>query len=221
MPLGADAFGLQVEKLENCYHNSESYKKIFEHMQGKPVYVTNYAHTSNQEKTYDEIAEELVGLAESGATLCDVMGDFFDKHPEELTDNNKAIDKQMKLIEKLHNAGAEVLMSSHVLKFTPAERVVEIAHEQVRRGADIVKIVTGAESMEQQIENLRIAHLLKKELKVPYLFLSGGESRILRRIGPMLGCSMYLCVLEHDELSTKAQPVLKNLKAMYENFNRE
>ena len=62
----------------------------------------------------------------------------------------------MKLIDDLHERGAEVLMSSHILKYTPAERVLEIALEHQRRGADICKIVTGAETMEQQIENLKI-----------------------------------------------------------------
>ena len=75
-----------------------------------------------------------------------------------------AIKKQMELIDKLHKCGAEVLMSSHVLKFTPAERVLEIAREHERRGADICKIVTGAENTEQQIENLRIINLLKENL---------------------------------------------------------
>jgi 3-dehydroquinate dehydratase len=81
------------------------------------------------------------------------MGDMFCPHPEELTDAPDAIKKQTELIDLLHSKGAEVLMSSHVLKFTPAERVLEIALEQKRRGADIIKIVTGADSMEQQLEN--------------------------------------------------------------------
>lgn len=50
--------------------------------------------------------------------------------------------------------------------------------EHKRRGADISKIVTAAENMEQQIENLRITNLLKQELGIPFLFLSGGESTI-------------------------------------------
>ena len=103
-------------------------------------------------------------------------------------------------------------MSSHIMKFTPAERVLEIALEQQRRGADICKIVVGAESMEQQIENLRIATLLKKKLSIPFLFLSGGETRILRRFGGELGCCMYLCVYEHDDLATPAQPLLRCVK---------
>ena len=108
-----------------------------------------------------ELADGIVVLAESGATLCDVMGDMFCKHPEELTDNDEAIQKQMKLIDKLHGKGVQVLMSSHLYKFAPAERVLEIAFEQKRRGADIIKIVTAADNMEQQIENLRITNFLK------------------------------------------------------------
>ena len=73
-------------------------------------------------------------LADCGATLCDVMGDYFDPCEGELTMNEEAVKKQMALIDALHARGAEVLMSSHVLKFTPAERVLEIAREHERRG---------------------------------------------------------------------------------------
>ena len=118
----------------------------------------------------------------------------------------------MDLIEELHKCGAEVLMSSHVRKFVSAERVLEIAREHERRGADICKIVTGAENTEQQIENLRIINLLKENLKIPFLFLAGGECRILRRIGGNIGCCMYLCVHEYDELATKSQPLLRDVR---------
>ena len=37
----------------------------------------------------------------------------------------------MELIDKLHEKGAEVLMSSHIFKFTPAERILEIADEKL------------------------------------------------------------------------------------------
>ena len=120
-------------------------------------------------------------------------------------------DRIKELIDELHKRGAEVIMSSHVLKFTPAERVLEIALEQERRGADICKIVTGADNMEQQAENLRIIGLLKKKLKIPFLLLSSGECRILRRIGGELGCCMYLCVHEYDEYATKSQPLLSDM----------
>ena len=105
-------------------------------------------------------------------------------------------------------------MSSHLYRFTPAERVLEIALEQKRRGADIIKIVTGADTMEQQIENLRITDLLKRKLGAPFLFLSCGVSSLHRRLGMNLGCCMSLCVYEHDALSTAAQPLLSTMKTI-------
>ena len=216
--LGADAYGLQVESLNPEHHNPDTYKRIFAEGKGRPFYVTNYRKGVNKGKSDDELSQGLITLAESGATLCDVMGDMFCEHPEELTDDADAIKKQQELIQKLHSLGAEVLMSSHILKFTPAERVLEVALEQKRRGADIIKIVTGAENMEHQLENLRITNLLKKELGAPFLFLSGGECSLHRRLGIHLGCCMCLCVYEHDHLSTPSQPLLSEMKLIQNNL---
>ncbi|MBR6793103.1 MAG: hypothetical protein IKM48_01950 [Clostridia bacterium] len=56
--------------------------------------------------------------------------------------------------------------------------------------------------MEEQIENLRITDLLKRELGAPFLFLSGETC-------------MALCVYEHDSLSTKPQPLLHTMKLIH------
>lgn len=218
LPEGAEAFGMQICKMKSEYRSPETYKELFELAAPLPVYVTNYRSAENAGKTDDALADELCELAECGATLCDVMGDYFDPCADELTMNGEAVKKQMKLIDGLHKRGAEVLMSSHVHRFITAERALEIAKEHERRGADISKIVVGAESMAEQIENLRIIDLLKNELKIPFLFLSGGECRVMRQIGGELGCCMYLCVYEYDGLATKTQPLLKNLKAIRDNF---
>ena len=217
LPEGAEAFGMQFEKLKPEYRNKEIYKELFSYTD-KPVYVTNYRGKRNEEKTDEQLAEELIELAYCGATLCDIMGDLFDKQPDELAVDETAIKKQMKLIDRLHQEGAEVLMSSHVLKYIPAEEVLKIALEHQRRGADICKIVTGADTMEQQIENLKIINMLKENLKIPFLFLAGGESHILRRIGGELGDCMYLTVYEYDELATASQPLIRNMKAIRDNM---
>lgn len=217
--LGADAYGLQIESLRSEYHNPETYQRIFEEMKGRPAYVTNYRFGKNEGKTDEQLAEGLITLAKSGAALCDVMGDMFCRHPEELTEDADAIAKQMKLIDTIHENGAQVLMSSHVLKYTPAQRVLEIAKEQKRRGADVIKIVTAANSMEEQIENLRITDLLKRELDAPFLFLSGGECSLHRRLGIKLGCCMALCVYEHDAFSTQSQPLLSTIKAIRDDID--
>ena len=214
---GAEAYGMQFEQLRPEYRNKEIYKNLFSYTD-KPVYVTNYRTAKNKGKTDETLAEELLELAENGATLCDVIGDLFDKQPDEMAVDENAVKKQMQLIDDLHKKGAEVLISTHILKYTSPERVLEIALEHQRRGADISKIVTGAETMEQQLENLKTINLLKENLKIPFLFLSSGECRILRRIGGEIGCCMYLCVHEYDEFATESQPVLKKLKAIRDNI---
>ena len=217
VPEGADAFGMQFCKMKAEYRNRETYKKLFEFASPYPVYVTNYRkHGTNKDKDDETLASELLVLAECGATLCDVMGDYFDPCEGEFTMNSEAIEKQMKLIDGLHARGAEVLMSSHVLKFIPAERVLQIALEHQRRGADICKIVVGASNMAEQIENLRIINLLKEKLDIPFLFLSGGESHILRRVGANFGNCMSLCVHEYDEFATKVQPLLRDMRKIRE-----
>ncbi len=217
---GAEALGMQFEQLLPEYKNDATYKELFDYAGDLPVYYTNYRYATNEGKSDEVLSDELVHLAELGGTLADVMGDYFDKVEGELTTNPEAIEKQKQLITKLHEKGAQVLMSSHILKFTPAERVIEIALEHQKRGADICKIVTGADTMAEQIENLRIVTLLKEKLDIPFLFLAGGECHILRRIGGELGCTMYLCVHEYDEVATKSQPLLKNLKEIRNNIKR-
>ncbi len=217
LPFGAEAFGMQFERMAPEFRDADIYRELFAYTD-KPVYVTNYRYGTNDGKTDEVLAKELLELADCGATLCDVMGDHFDKQPDELAVDKTAIEKQMELINKLHDKGAEVLMSSHVMNFTPAERVLEIALEHQRRGVDICKIVTGAENMEQQIENLRIINLLKEKLDIPFLFLCGGECQILRKIGGEIGCCMYLTVYEYDELATPVQPLLKNVKTIRDNL---
>lgn len=220
VPQGAEAFGIQLEQLESIYRTREVYKDIFAYAKDKPVYITNYRTAKNGGKTDEQLAGELLEAADCGADLCDMMGDYFDPQPGEMTYDETAVGKQKTLIERLHEKGASVLMSSHILKFTPADKVLKIALEHQSRGADISKIVVGADNREQEIENLRIINLLKEKLDIPFLFLSSGECRILRRIGGEIGSCMYLCVYEHDSFATPAQPLLSDVKLIRDMLNK-
>lgn len=212
---GCDAFGYQFCQVDPAFRDRACVREVFAAMKGKPVYVTDYRGGKNTGKTDGELAEELVFLAEQGASLCDVMGDYFCRTPGELTMDADAVEKQKALITRIHRAGAGVLMSSHVLRFLPGEEVLRIALEQQERGADVVKIVTAADSEEEERENLRTTLLLKEKLSVPFLFLSGGtHNRLHRTLGIYLGCALALCVPEHDALSTKSQPLLADMRAL-------
>ena len=216
---GCDAYGLQVCRLAPEYQTEETLRKIMKPMGAKPCYVTYYRYGYNEGKTDEELADGLLFLQQCGGNLIDVMGDLFCRDPLELTMDEEAVKKQMALIDTIHARGGEVLMSSHTFKFLPAEEVLRIAKEQEKRGADICKIVTGASNEEEELENLRITTLLRKELKKPFLFLSGGHSKLHRTIGPMLGCCMWLTVQQHDKLSTKGQPVCRAIRAIADHFD--
>ena len=217
LPEGAEAFGMQFEQMKPEYRTREVYEDLFSYSD-KPLYVTNYRLKYNEEKSDEELAEELLELADCGATLCDVMGDLYDRQPDEVAVSEEAIKKQMELIDELHKKGAEVLMSSHIFKFTSAERVLEIALEHQRRGADISKIVTQAHSTEEEIENLRILNLLKEKVDIPVLFLYNGHSRVFRKISGEYGNCMYLCVYEYDEFAASGQPLLADVKPIVDHI---
>ena len=219
IPQGAETFGIQFEQMNSEYRNAEVYKELFACAEDKPTYVTNYRYNKNEGKSDEQLADELLELADCGADLCDMMGDYFDKQSGEMTYDETAVAKQKDLIDKLHKRGAKVLMSTHIQKFTPADEVLKIALSHQSRGADISKIVVGAENTEQQLENLKMINMLKEKLDVPFLFLSGGECKILRRIGGELGCCMYLCVYEYDNFATPLQPLLKKVKAIRDNMD--
>ena len=209
---GATAIGFQMSHLEKQYRTEETLSSVFAAAENKPVYFTNYRRNVNAGATDEELTDGLLFGLKCGATLVDIMGDTFDPSPEELTKDEKAIAKQMKFIDEVHKRGGEVLMSSHIHEFRNAERVLEIALEQQRRGADIVKIVTCAQTQEEELKNLEICRLLKQELKVPNLFLSGGKfNKLHRTIGPALGVCMWLCFREYDEFTYPGPPLLSNV----------
>ncbi len=219
---GADAFGMQMERLRHEYRTEDILKKLTAYMGDRPFYITNYRGAHNKEMGEQERMDELMLALKCGATLVDLTGDTYDPTPGEMTKNPIAIQKQKDQIARFHEAGGEVLMSSHIFKFMPTEQVVELALEQQSRGADIVKFVTGTENEEQLWENFNTIHALKKELKVPFLFLSNGPwCKMHRVLGPYFGVCMWLCVQKYDALSSRDQPLLRSMSEIVRNFDNK
>jgi 3-dehydroquinate dehydratase len=217
---GADAYGFQFEKLERKYQNEETVKNIFATMAPRPIYATNYRVAFNQGKSDEELAEGYLWLCDMGATLIDVIGDLYSPSQYEITRDPVAIEKQKALINQIHAKGCEVLMSSHTHTFMSTEVVLDIAREHQARGADISKIVTAANSEEEELENLKTATVLRRELDIPFLFLSGGTHNHLHRsFGPMFGSCMWLTVPLYDECATPSQPLLRSIRAIKDNFD--
>ena len=108
-----------------------------------------------------------------------------------------------------------MLISSHLHAFFEADEIFHYAREQEKRGADVIKIVSFAQTREQLMEDILIAEGLKHEVAKPYLFLANGpHSHLLRQIGPAFGVCMYLCMQRYDVQNSKEQPKLRAAKAI-------
>lgn len=215
---GADAWGIQIENIKPEDQTEANIRAIVSCTNNMPIYATNYRGGKNVGRSDDDLAEGLKQLVRCGVTLVDVMGDYYDPTPGELTENPAAVEKQMKLIDEIHAMGGEVLMSSHVCRFIPAEEVLRIAKAHEARGADICKIVTAANSVEEEMENLRIITLLKQELHIPFLFLCGGsQCKRHRQLGALFGCCMWLTVGTYDRYATPMQPLTRAIRAIADN----
>ncbi len=212
---GCEAFGYQLEVVNREERKPESFKSLFSEMGKKPIYVTNYRWAKNDGKTEDELLDELLMLIDCGATLADIPGDMYCPDPIQFTTDPTAVEKQKEAIKRVHDAGGEALMSSHVFKFISADETLRIAEAQMKRGADISKIVTWADTEEEELQNLRTIERLRAELEIPFLFLCGGRyTQLVRTVGPYLGTCMWLTVYRQNELSTPAQPSLKGIRAL-------
>ena len=190
---GATAFGFMIERLQEDLRTEEKMTMFFEAMGDLPIYVTCYKNGDVVDETDDERAEYLLRALKCGATMADIRGDMFAPCEGELTVDKTAVEKQKKLIEKIHEMGKESLISSHVsingkFVFLSTEEVLKMALEHQSRGADISKIVAGSHTDEELEENFKTFFCVKEKLDIELLFLCNGEKALPHRLaGPLMG----------------------------------
>ena len=190
---GATAFGFMIERLPKQLRTKEKMKKFFSAMGDKPIYVTCYLRGDAVEETDDDRQEYLLQALECGATMADVRGDMFAPCKGELTLDAQAVEKQKKLIERIHAMGKEALISSHIYEnekfcYLPCEEVLRIALEHQSRGADIAKIVANADTEEELQENFKTYFFVKERLNIELLFLCNGQKCLPHRLaGALIG----------------------------------
>ena len=190
---GATAFGFMIERLPLELRTTEKMKLFFEEMGDCPIYVTCYLKGDVLEETDEERGNYLLQALECGATMADIRGDMFAPCDGELTFDEVAVEKQKRLIERIHAMGKEALISSHIeydkkWTFLPREKVLKIALEHQSRGADMAKIVTNADTEEELTENFKTYFYVKEKLDIPLLFLCNGKKCIPHRLaGALIG----------------------------------
>lgn len=123
--------------------------------------------------TDEECMEYLFLAAKCGVTLCDVPADTFDINETGISYEENAVTRQKEIVNKLHEMGIEVLISTHLPRFYSSEEVFNIAKAQRERGTDVVKIVNISNDEKELMENLNICAELKNQIDCEYLFLEG------------------------------------------------
>ncbi len=235
---GAAMIDLHLSCLEET--DIESLKRIMASSR-LPVLALNYNNTYGWESaglSEEERVESLLRATEAGASGIDMQGYTFDTesitgfhgedkysftkgNPKEVVTDENVIEKQCRLIERVHSMGAEVLLSCHPGIFMTAEQVTELALFLEKRKPDIIKIVTIANTEEEMFESIRAMSLLKKALKTPVSYHAAGKAGSLSRIiNPLLGGQIIFSVDRYKESSTFEQLDLKTVKTIVDSIEK-
>lgn len=214
---GADAAAFEFRNLPKEGRTEDELKRLFDTI---PIPVMAILYRNDMYNLNDDDRQKfLLMAAKAGAGMVDVIGDLYDPSNDQRTRNAKAINKQKRLIDKFHKLGSQVVISSHPCRFMKCEEVVEQLKDFESRGADVVKIVTVADSAEEFAESVKTTLVLRKELKAPFIHLCGGRyARIQRQLGTSLGSAITFAIREsHD--GTAVQPTIKAFKAVQDNMH--
>ncbi|MBQ0101331.1 MAG: type I 3-dehydroquinate dehydratase, partial [Firmicutes bacterium] len=164
---GADAIGLQLETLPASMRGEAVLSELFGAAGDVPIYVTCYECDDLVAEDDDARAATLLRALYCGATMADIRCDMFCLSPYEMTDDPIAVGKQMALADEIHAMNKEVLFSCHVrngrfFRFLTSEEVIALANEQKKRGADMAKIVTRADTDNELSGNFESIIRLRK-----------------------------------------------------------
>jgi 3-dehydroquinate dehydratase type I len=166
----------------------------------KPVLVTYRSIREGGEGTVDDKthASYLLAALEEGAELVDVEGRLPEKWREKVFRARRK---------------SSIVVSTHVPDSTPPkEKLERIFEELAGTGADIIKIVTQANSM---IDNLRVLDLIPKArergIKI-IAFCMGRFGKISRIFSHLMGGYLTFASLEGGEESAAGQIPVEEMK---------
>lgn len=227
---GAEGFLLHVELMDEPYRTAGSIEKIVK-AATKPVMVLNYRTAEN----FDDERLNALKLAgvKAGAAAVDLPLNSFDNdcreslkgcrasyaaaNPDEVSVNPEATEKQKAFIAEVHEAGGEVLVSAHVGTMLTRTQGADLAKEMARRGADYVKIIVCAQSMDDVAEIYDTIRELKRTLNKPFLYQTYGlYGKLVRPTAWMFGSGMILCHNRYTELSNKEKPLIADVRRVKE-----
>jgi len=215
---GADAIALELNQLPPEFRNRDTFRRIIDSVQLPFMFILYRSDKFGFDD--DQRQEVLLQAAEAGAGMIDVIGDLYDKSPDECTHDPAAIEKQMKLIDRIHSLGSQVVMSSHPCRPMTSDEVLNQLRSFAERGADVVKLVATADTDEQFADAVATTMRLHRELGKPFIYLCGGKFAAVQRfLGLKLGVAITFGVHEyHADAPYACQPTIRAFKTVQQNI---
>lgn len=210
---GADGVTVELNDFPLADRTVEGFREIISSVQ-LPFMFTDYREDVFLGEDDEARMESLMTAAKAGAEFVDVMADLYCPSPFQIATDEKAVARQKKAIEAVHQLGAKVVMSSHILdRARTADEVIAQLRMEEARGADIVKLVTMMNTREEFLEGVKSLTRLGSEMKTPWIYLGGGAyGRPHRFLGPHFGCAVEFAVHDYIPGTPYNQPTIANFK---------
>ena len=236
---GATALDLHLSCLDEEYQTVDAMKPIADGTD-LPILALNYARRydwTEIEQTEEERAELLIKGLQAGCAAVDLLGysfhtqsrgkfvgediySFTKNNPLEIVTDKMAIAKQKEFIDRVHDMGKEVLLSTHPDIPMHSEQVIDLVCFLAERNPDIIKIVTRCNTEEELTEaydTMRRLHKLEIRQKISF-HCCGEMGRTTRLINPVLGSYMCFCTKSDDENRIKEQLDIRTAVTFFKQF---
>jgi 3-dehydroquinate dehydratase I len=133
--------------------------------------------------------------------------------PAELTCDPVALQRQREVIIGAHTAGAEVLLSCHTGRPQTVEQLLGIGDEAVKRGGDLLKIVSPCRNADDLMVIYEATAALKESLPIPFVLIGSGPAGLESRTeGWKHGSSWFIAQLERVEGGFADQPSVREIR---------
>lgn len=194
---GADLIEIRLDYMEKL----EGVGKLVEHT-SVPLIATNRRHQEGGSRVQDEETriKNLIEAAESGFRYADI-----ELRAKDVAD----------VTSKLRDLGVEPIVSFHDFKSTPSQDELEkIANIQIESGAELCKMVTTANSTEDNLTCLQLLSKISRRTKL-VCFAMGEKGVLSRALSPIFGGYFTYASLESGMETAAGQISISKLKSLY------
>ncbi len=133
----------------------------------------------------------------------------------ELSTENALIEELLLTIRN-HDNKTKLIVSHHDFNGSPTDKLLKDRfNECLKAGADIVKLITYANSMEDNLRVLNLISYAKRKDKEIIAFCMGNLGRISRVMAPILGSYLCFASLEKGDESAPGQMTASEMKQIF------